>query len=275
MESTLNRSEQAQWLIQNLKPRLESIFIQYNKRAYVYPDPLVFLYDYPDKRDREIAGLIAACLAYGQVLQIMKAIDRVLSVMQKKPFDYVMTRSEKEMAQDYKGFRYRFAAEHHVVALLTGMQQVIRTFDSLESCFRLGMSDADVSTLPGLIHLCRHLDPDKKISHLLADPEKTSACKRSHLFLRWMVRRDEVDPGGWETVDPSLLIIPVDRHIHRIGHLLGLTGRNSADLKTALEITNGLRLMDPSDPVKYDFCLSRYGIRNELTLEDLKQKVYD
>ncbi len=239
----------------------------------VDPDPLLYLYDYPDVREREIAGLIAACLAYGQVRQIMKAVKSILEKMGPSPRDYVLQRSDREMAADFKGFVYRFARASHVVALFRGVRQVLKRFSSLEDCFCRGLQTDRDTVISGLVFLCRRLDPDKTTGHLLADPSKSSACKRSHLYLRWMVRSDAVDPGGWDQVSPSLLVIPVDRHMHRAGHLLGFTRRKAADLKTALEITAGFRRLVPDDPVKYDFCLTRYGIRDELNLEQLRETV--
>ncbi|MFH2090825.1 MAG: TIGR02757 family protein [Pseudomonadota bacterium] len=257
-----------------LTNRLEAIYAQYNQRVYIDPDPLLYLYNYSDKKNREIAGFIAACCAYGQVLQIMKTVEHVLEKMKPSPHGYLIEKSKSDMAEDFKGFGYRFARDTHLVDLLVGIQGVLNRFGSLENCFYAGMSPTDETVLPGLVYFCRQLDPEKSIGHLLADPEKNSACKRSHLFLRWMVRQDQVDPGGWTRIDPSRLIIPLDRHMHRIGLLLGFTSRKGADLKTALEITRGFAKIMPHDPVKYDFCLTRYGIRNELSLEDLKEKVY-
>ena len=92
-------------------------------------------------------------------------------------------------------------------------------------------------------------------------------------FLRWMVRKDDVDPGCWTGVDRSRLIVPLDRHMHHSGWLLGFTRRKSADLKTALEITEGFRKLNEDDPVKYDFCLTRFGIRRELDMETLEKMV--
>lgn len=260
---------------ERLQRRLDGIYSQYNQRRFVDPDPLLYLYDYPDKPNREIAGLIAACFAYGQVLQIMKTVESVLKIMTPGPRQYLIERSRPDMINDFKGFRYRFAGEAHLVDLLCGIQQVLDRFDSLENCFCSGAAPDDETVLPGLVFFCNHLDPDKKIGHLLADPEKPSACKRNHLFLRWMVRCDDVDPGGWNRIDPSKLLIPLDRHMHRIGVLLGFTSRKSADLKTVFEVTKGFSEIVPRDPVKYDFSLTRYGIRNELSLEGLKQKVYN
>jgi uncharacterized protein (TIGR02757 family) len=258
-----------------LKKKLDQIYAQYNRRQFVDPDPLVYLYKYPEKEDREITGLIASCFAYGQVQQIMKTVDSILQKMANRPRAYVMGRSQTQMANDFTGFVYRFARASHLIDLLGGIKNVIYRFGSLEACFLSGVSPTAATHIPGLSVLCRHLDPARRLGHLLADPTKKSACKRLHLFLRWMVRHDAVDPGGWDQVDQSRLIIPVDRHIYRIGRLLGFTQRKNADLMTAFEITKGFGRLAPDDPVKYDFCLSRFGIRSELTLEDLKQQVYE
>jgi uncharacterized protein (TIGR02757 family) len=102
---------------------------------------------------------------------------------------------------------------------------------------------------------------------LLADPRDKSACKRLNLYLRWMVRRDDVDPGGWEGVRPAQLVVPLDVHMHRIGRALGLTQRQQADCRTALEVTEAFRKISPEDPVKYDFALTRLGIRDDTNLD--------
>ena len=95
---------------------------------------------------------------------------------------------------------------------------------------------------------------------LVPHPAKGSACKRLHLYLRWMVRRDAVDPGGWNGVPTAKLIVPLDTHMHRIGLGLGLTARRQADMRTALEVTRGFARHAPHDPVRYDFALTRLPI---------------
>ena len=87
--------------------------------------------------------------------------------------------------------------------------------------------------------------------------------------MRWMVRDDEVDPGGWHLVPVSKLVVPLDTHMHRIGLMLNLTGRKQADMRAAMEITAAFRSMAPEDPVRYDFVLTRFGIRNDLDTEAL------
>ncbi|MEE9614775.1 MAG: DUF2400 family protein, partial [Thermodesulfobacteriota bacterium] len=102
------------------------------------------------------------------------------------------------------------------------------------------------------------------VRFLFPSPEGRSPCKRLNLFLRWMVRRgDGLDFGLWKGVSPSKLIIPLDTHIARISRYLGLTSRNSADWAMAEEVTDSLRKLDPLDPTKYDFSLSRLGILDE------------
>lgn len=107
--------------------------------------------------------------------------------------------------------------------------------------------------------------------HLLPLPSRGSACKRLHLFMRWMVRNDDVDPGGWNMIPASELMVPVDVHMHRIGIKLGFTNRKAADAKTVIEITEGFRVVSSDDPVKYDFALTRSGIQKITECELFKE----
>ncbi len=252
-----------------MKRKLERLYDTYTRRSYVDPDPLLFLYRYPDVRDREIAAMVAACLAYGRVEMIMRAVEQVLVFLGPAPATQLNGMTMTQMRQGLAGFTYRFARQAHVMRLMAGMQRVIREYGSLEACFLAGMAPADHTVMPGLIFLCRNLDPDSACGHLLADPAKNSACKRSHLFLRWMVRCDEVDPGGWDRVGPERLLIPLDRHMFTAGRMLGFTRRKTPDKTACLEITDGFRQLQPMDPVKYDFCLTRFGIRRTLEMTDL------
>jgi uncharacterized protein (TIGR02757 family) len=259
--------------VPSLKEKLDSIYLKYNKREYVNPDPLLFLYNYTEKKDREIAGLIAGCLAYGRVEMIMQIVDQILKKLNPSPFEYLMGRTKKDIEHDFKGFKYRFAKDIHLVNLLWGIRKVITQFSSLENCFCTQWSSNDKTVLEGLTFLYENISDNTETGHLLADPKKKSACKRSHLFLRWMVRKDRVDPGGWEKVNPSQLIIPLDTHMYSAGVMLGFTKRKNQDIKTALEITQGFRKFLPEDPVKYDFCLTRFGIRRDLSMDNLEERI--
>jgi uncharacterized protein (TIGR02757 family) len=78
-----------------------------------------------------------------------------------------------------------------------------------------------------------------------------------------MVRKDEVDPGGWDFIPASKLLIPLDVHMHRTARSFKFTTRKQANLATVLEVTEAFRAICPEDPVKYDFALTRVGMRKE------------
>jgi uncharacterized protein (TIGR02757 family) len=105
-------------------------------------------------------------------------------------------------------------------------------------------------------------------TYLVPSPAAGSACKRLNLFLKWMVRSDAIDPGGWTGVSPRQLIVPLDIHMRRIGRRYGLTRRMTANMRMALEITAGFRRFCPDDPTRYDFALTRPGIWSNLSARD-------
>ncbi len=254
-----------------LRDRLEQVYKGYNRKELVDPDPLYFLYGYGDSRDREVVGLVAACLAYGRVEMIMKTVDRVLETLGPRPAQWLASHSRDQIFKAFPGFVYRFTRQEHLAALLQGIKSVHSRYGTMEACLIQGLPPRDTSLMSGLSHLYQELDPDNGTGHLLADPTKGSACKRTHLFLRWMVRRDAVDPGGWDRVSPAGLTIPLDTHMFRIGTFLKFTTKKSPGRNAALDITAGFRTICPEDPVKYDFALTRFGIRRNLEMDELEK----
>jgi uncharacterized protein (TIGR02757 family) len=251
-----------------LKHLLDGIYVELNQRRYVHPDPLEFVYAAEGFIEREIIGLIASSLAYGRVSQINRSVYGVLEKMNFLPFQFIMNSSVESLLDTYPGFVHRFARTSHLVGLLMGIKQVLCKYGSLYECFLRGLSPTDQTVLPATNHLAKTLismapyDP----GHLVVLPERGGAAKRWHLFLRWMVRKDPVDPGGWEKISPSKLVVPLDIHMHRISKALKFTCKKQANLKTALEITECFKKICPDDPVKYDFALTRLGIRKDCPL---------
>lgn len=254
-----------------VRDKLEKYYTLYNRRQYVHPDPLEFLYNYRAKKDIEIVGLIASSLAFGRVTQILKTVSSVLGKMGASPAVYLETSSPKTIERDFKGFVYRFVREDEITALLVALKRVLGDFNSIEDCFKDGLAETDETLINALISFDTKIRKraGKSPGYLAADPSKGSGCKRMNLFLRWMIRKDEVDLGIWEGLSPSMLIIPVDTHMHKIGLKLNLTKRKQANMKTALEITKGFAGINPHDPVKYDFSLTRFGIRDDLSFNDI------
>ncbi len=259
----------------NIKKNLDRLYLKYNKRRYVHPDPLEFLYNYRDIRDREIAGFIASSLSYGRVAQILNSVSGVLDKMGSSPYLFLMDSDFLSVKKICKGFKHRFAGDENLTAMLTGLKQVLEEYGSLYACFLKGVGKKDETVLNGLEFFTGKIISGccGKPGHLIPLVTKGSACKRLNLYLRWMVRKDDVDPGGWNKIPPSMLIIPLDVHMHRISRLIGFTDRKQADMSTALEITSCFRKLVPDDPVKYDFALTRFGIRSDMSIDDFLKSV--
>jgi len=252
------------------RENLDRLHKKYNRRKYVHPDPLEFLYDYHELNNREIVALTASSLAYGRVARILKSVSQVLDIMGPCPAAFLEKSSSASLRKDFREFRHRFATGDNLAALLAGVKKSIEKYGSLHECFLTGLKRDDETLLPALSFFARSISNTENIScgHLIPLPERGSACKRLNLFLRWMVRKDRVDPGGWEDVPASKLIIPMDVHMHRLCLGLGLTARKQANMRAALEVTSCFAKLVPQDPVRYDFALTRLGIRDDAAPEE-------
>jgi uncharacterized protein (TIGR02757 family) len=249
---------------------LDELYADYNRREYVSPDPLEFLYLYDSPADREVVGLIASSLAYGRVASILASIRKVLAVLGHSPSEAVRDADERALALSLSGFKHRFNDGDEMAKFLCGIGRAMTAHGSLENLF--------CSHVPGIIGrmdgFARSILEYAGLaeSHLLPRASRGSACKRLALYIRWMSRSDDVDPGGWSGVSPSDIIIPLDTHMFKITRGLGLTARNSADGRAAMEATDGFRGLRPDDPVRYDFALTRFGIRTGLSVDELLAK---
>jgi len=244
---------------------LDTLYRHYNRREFIHPDPLELVYRYDSAADREIAAFVAASLAYGRVHQILKSVSSVLDVMVPGPSTFLTNHTRRSIFHTFSGFRHRVTDGRKLSAMLCGVKEMLGTYGSLQACFCAKMGENGETILEPMSAFVSELVrcAGAPLDHLVPSPEKGSACKRLNLFLRWMVRCDDVDPGGWTKISPSKLLVPVDIHMHRIALSMHLTHRRQADLKTVVEITEGFRAIHASDPVRYDFCLTRLGIRED------------
>lgn len=251
---------------QQLHTYFDELYALYNHRVYVHPDPLEVVYRYVENADRELVALIAAGLAYGRVGQILRNLDAVLNALGPNPREAILATPSAEWARQLARFQHRWTTGAEVAALFGGMREVLQRHGSLERCFATHNDPKQGNTLRGLRGLVTELGGPNS---LLSDPAKPSACKRLHLFLRWMARRDDVDPGCWTAVQPAHLIVPLDTHLHRITRAFRFTRRKQAGLPAARDVTRVFAKMNPADPLRYDFVLTRFGIRSDLELKDL------
>lgn len=248
-----------------VKTQLEHVYARCNRRAYAFPDPIAPLYRYENRLDQEVAGLIASALAFGNVKQIVSSVERVCDRFEH-PGAQLLEYSPRHLRQMFPNFRHRYVTGLQLADMLIGIRRVLQEHGSLERCFTGFMAESDETILPAMtrfVHLIRDGSALEK-NYLLPDPSGGSACKRLMMYARWMVRKDAVDLGLWKDVSPAKLIVPMDTHMHRIALHLGLTRRKTADMRAALEVTQAFRRVAPLDPVRYDFALTRLGIRNDL-----------
>ncbi len=236
-----------------IKEYLEEIYKKYNRKEFIERDPVKYVHMFSKAEDREIVGFIASTFSLGRVDEIFKALDRILSIIGESPYDFFM--HEKNL----------FFREKDLEFLFIKIKSVLKKYGTFKNLFM------------------KHWDSEKKIKYtlhkfvkeigienfvLLPDPMRGSSCKRLNMFLRWMVRKDEIDVGLWEEVEKSYLIIPLDTHVAKIGTMLGFTKRSSNDWKKAEEITNSLREFEPEDPLKYDFSICRAGMEGVLPFKN-------
>ncbi len=235
-------------------------------------DPIEHVGRLSSAEDKEVGGFVVTAITYGKIDQIMADARRLLDIMGDRPAQFVRNFSTNT-ADGFRGFTHRFTRGTHVACLILRLKYALRDHGSLHSMFRQAWtrsSDMRVAISDFVDTLCRYDCPGfcddcatprrQSVRWLLSKPGPACAAKRMCLYLRWMVRDENPDIGGWEDIPKSALVIPLDTHVARIGRFLGLTERDSSNWATAVEITRALKQLDPEDPLRYDYRLSHLGI---------------
>jgi uncharacterized protein (TIGR02757 family) len=269
-----NRQLKTALNVKLLKPRLDELYLTYD-RSFLDSDPLLFPHRYGDRRDVEIVAFLASTLAYGSVVTIKKDVEKVLGILGPHPHGAVVSAGPGALQARLAGFKHRFTTARHMAWFFHVVRRALAEFGGLEALFLEGYDPDAANTKDALTAFVEQLvgyDPRPVYPDhagvkadgalfLLPSPKTGAACKRLNLFLRWVVRRgDDLDLALWKKVSPSKLVIPLDTHIARISRAIGLTARKSSDWKAAEDITRSLSALDPADPLKYDFAITRLGI---------------
>lgn len=245
---------------------MEALLLDSNPTLRRSRDPVDFVHRYHEPVDQEVAGLIAASLAFGNVVAARKSIERALSALGESPAATIAEADHDDLLERLRGFVHRIYRDEHLALMLWRAGGIVRTHGSLGRAFLSFYEGAGCDFRESLARFADALRADSRsrnLRHLVSNPRAGSACKRLLLYARWMIRpADGVDLGIWP-IAPSELVIPVDTHIHRISRNLGLTQRRTASWATAEEITVALRRYDPNDPVKYDFALCHLGVSRD------------
>lgn len=252
---------------QQLYELLEEKAAFYNNPDFIEKDPISIPHLFTKKEDIEIAGFIAATLAWGQRVTIISKSRELITRMDNSPFDFVMNSSEKELVS-FSSFVHRTFQGEDCMYFIRALQHIYRLYGGLEATFQAGYQanqsiKESISQFREIFFSFEHLHRTRK--HV-PDPMKGSAAKRINMFLRWMVRKDDkgVDFGIWKNIKTSDLLCPLDLHSGNVARKLGLLERVQNDWQAVEELTENLRSFDAADPVKYDFALFGTGVNEKI-----------
>lgn len=250
---------------QDLKSFLERKVAEYNTPAFIAPDPISIPHRFTKKQDIEIAGLFAALFAWGNRTIIINKAAALMQLMDNAPYDFCLHHEAMHLCK-LLGFKHRTFNATDLLYFVQFLHHHYKHHDSLEAAFIKGMHDQDENVEGALNGFYRYFfslpDVPARTAKHVAAPFKGSTCKRLNMYLRWMVRKDNmgVDFGIWKKIKPAQLICPIDVHVARVAKRFGLLQRKQTDWLAGLELTEHLKRFDPDDPAKYDFALFGLGV---------------
>jgi uncharacterized protein (TIGR02757 family) len=247
---------------QDIQSFLEEKVIQYNQPDFIVPDPIAIPHQFSLKEDIEIAGFLAATIAWGNRKMIVKNAKRMVDLMGNSPYDFVMDHDEVQLER-LDGFVHRTFNAEDFKYFVKALQHIYTNHNGMEAVFEKHQT---VNSMQPAIHEFKKVffsiaHPARTQKHV-SDPNKNSAAKKINMFLRWMVRDDKtgVDFGLWNSIPASILSCPLDVHSGNVARKLGLLQRKQNDDKAVMELDLSLRALDANDPVKYDFALFGLGV---------------
>lgn len=246
---------------QELKSFLDEKVELYNNPKFIESDPIQIPHQFTVKEDIEIAGFLAATIAWGNRKMIINNAQKMMDYMGNSPFDFVMNHSEKDL-ESLQSFVHRTFNGTDFQFFIKSLQNIYLNHHGLEAVFTpksdFNSIQEQISVFKKVFFETQH--PIRTTKHI-SDPMNNSAAKRLNMYLRWMCRKDNcgVDFGIWN-ISPSKLSCPLDVHSGNVARKLGLLTRKQNDSKALLELDNNLRLLDANDPVKYDIALFGLGV---------------
>lgn len=254
MEMKMNADE--------LRSFLDAKVIQYNNQDFIDSDPVQIPHLFTRKEDIEIAGFLAATIAWGNRKMIINNAKKMVELMGNSPYDFVINHKDHHL-ENLEGFVHRTFNSIDFATFIKALRHIYLNHNGLEAVFSKHQQ-------PEGMHRAIHefkkvffeIEHQNRTQKHVSDPLAGSAAKRINMYLRWMVRDDNagVDLGIWKTISPSTLSCPLDVHSGNVARKLGILTRKQNDAKALHELDTQLRLMDANDPVKYDFALFGLGV---------------
>lgn len=244
-----------------LKEFLEQKYREYNCERFIESDPISIPHLFSKKEDIEISAFLSATIAWGQRPTIIRNAQKLMSMMDKNPYDFILNGSAREFKK-LDSFVHRTFNATDCHYFIRALSEIYQSHGGLEKVFTDGFY-IDLTVKTAIVHFRKiflSFDPLERTTKHVANPLAGSSAKRINMFLRWMVRKPGVDFGLWTSIPTSALMMPIDVHSGNVARMLGLLQRKQNDWMAVEELTQQLCIFDPTDPVKYDFALFGLGI---------------
>ncbi len=260
-----------------LQKIFESHQVNDSLKDFYLSDPIWFPKRFKDENDIEVAAFIAAMFAIGPRYAIIRSLEKIFNELGESPYNAIKNFDYVHLLKKMDGhvqFAYKNITGNDIVQVLFVLSSLVTHHGTIRNAIQKNINGDGIINhrayyiLTGLLEKMKAFDIPLRLggeltpraSALLASPKQGSACKRMNMFLRWMTRKDEIDFGFYDWLGTDKLIIPLDVNVSRAARKLQLTKRKTDNWKTAVEITENLKQLDPIDPVKYDVPLFLYGI---------------
>lgn len=245
-----------------LKEFLDLKAAYYETPRFISEDPILIPHTFSTKEDIEISGFLAATIAWGNRKTIIRNARRIMELMDQAPFQFVTQHQDQDLER-FDGFVHRTFNATDLKTFIKALHRIYTGHGGMEELFTDHSSSKDTQqAISAFRKVFFELDHEDRSRKHVSDPARGSSAKRINMFLRWMVRSPKrgVDFGIWEKIPASALSCPLDVHTGNVARSLGLLKRKQNDQKALAELDENLRMLDPADPVKYDFALFGLGI---------------
>lgn len=245
-----------------LRSFLDEKVLQYNNQDFIDSDPVQIPHLFTQKEDVEIAGFLAATIAWGNRKMIINNARKMVTLMGNSPYDFIMSHQDHHL-EELGSFVHRTFNGGDFATFIKALRHVYENHSGLEAVFaKHQQEDGMQKAIHEFKKIFFEIEHQNRTQKHVSDPLAGSAAKRINMYLRWMVRNDNsgVDLGIWKTISTAALSCPLDVHSGNVARKLGILTRKQNDAKALYELDTQLRLMDKNDPVKYDFALFGLGV---------------
>ncbi len=174
----------AKMTTEELKSFLDEKVLLYNNKNFIESDPVQIPHLYTQKEDIEIAGFLAATIAWGNRKMIISNSHKLMQIMGNSPYDFVMNHKEIHL-EKLSNFVHRTFNATDAVTFIKALQHIYKNNPDLESLFSQHIENnstqKSISEFKKTFFEIPHLPRTQK--HI-SDPLNGSAAKRINMFTR-------------------------------------------------------------------------------------------